>query len=76
MKLRNRNVIVEWHATIGGMHSTDEYRVRFMGRGRWLVVREDDGYRWNLSTSKLQRFFSGWWSDDPTRYEEIFYTVE
>ena len=37
--------------------SDDEYRVRSLGRGRWLVVREEDGYRWTLSTSRLQRFF-------------------
>ena len=70
------SVVVEWHATIGGMHSTEEYRVRFMGRGLWHVVRKSDGYWWNISTSKLQRFFRGWVSDDPTRYEEYFYTVE
>ena len=78
MKLRHNgtNVIVQWHATIGGMHSTDEYCVKFMGRGLWHVVRKDDGYWWNLSTSALQRFFRDWVSDDPAVYEEVFYTVE
>ena len=75
-KHNGTSVVTEWHATIGGMHSTEEYSVRFLGRGLWHVVRKSDGYWWNLSTSKLQRFFSGWWSDDPNHYEEIFYTVE
>lgn len=56
-----------------------EYRVRSLGRGRWLVVREDDGYRWTLSTSRLQRFFRpeeyecGYYSSgEPVRvYEEV-----
>ena len=70
------NEVVEWHATLGCMHSTEEYSVRFLGRGLWHVVRKSDDYWWNFSTSKLQRFFRGWVSDDPTRYEEYFYTVE
>ena len=59
-----------------------EYRVRSLGRGRWLVVREDDGYRWTLSTSRLQRFFrpesyeDGYYSSgEPVRvYEEVYIT--
>lgn len=59
-----------------------EYRVRSLGRGRWLVVREDDGYRWTLSTSRLQRFFHprsyecGYYSSgEPVRvYEEVYIT--
>ena len=59
-----------------------EYRVRSLGRGRWLVVREDDGYRWTLSTSRLQRFFRphayecGYYSSgEPVRvYEEVYIT--
>ena len=42
---------------VSGVPSDVEYRVRSLGRGRWLVVREEDGYRWTLSTSRLQRFF-------------------
>ena len=79
IKLRRNgsNTVVEWYATIGGMHSTDEYLVRFLGRGFWHVVRKCDGYWWNLSTSKLQRFFRGWVSDDDSYYEKgVFYTVE
>ena len=59
-----------------------EYHVRALGRGRWLVVREDDGYRWTLSTSRLQRFFRprsyecGYYSSgEPVRvYEEVYIT--
>ena len=59
-----------------------EYRVRNLGRGHWLVVREDDGYRWTLSTSRLQRFFHprsyecGYWSSgEPVRVcEEVCIT--
>ena len=60
----------------------EEYLVRNLGRGRWLVVREDDGYRWTLSTSRLQRFFRprsyecGYYSSgEPVRvYEEVYIT--
>ena len=59
-----------------------EYRVRSLGRGLWSVVREDDGYRWTLSTSRLQRFFRprsyecGYYSSgEPVRvYEEVYIT--
>lgn len=58
-----------------------EYRVRSLGHGRWSVVRED-GYRWTLSTSALQRFFRphsyecGYYSSgEPVRvYEEVYIT--
>lgn len=39
-----------------------EYRVRSLGRGRWLV-EEEDGLRWGARTSELGRFFR------PRRYE-------
>ena len=73
------SVIVEWHATrFGGMNATDTYRVRFLGRGLWRVIREDDGYRWTLSTSALQRFFRGYVNSSLYEgpYEEVSYTVE
>ena len=62
--------------------SDEEYHVRSLGRGLWSVVREDDGYRWTLSTSRLQRFFRprsyecGYWSSgEPVRvYEEVYIT--
>ena len=67
---------------VSGVPADVEYRVRSLGRGRWLVVREDDGYRWTLSTSRLQRFFrpeeysSGYYSSgEPVRvYEEVYIT--
>ncbi len=68
------HVVTKWHVTLGGMHAVEDYRVRFLGRGLWRVT-EGDGYWCNMGTSQLQRFFNGWVSDDPTRYEEVFYTV-
>ena len=67
---------------VSGVPADVEYRVRSLGRGRWLVVREDDGYRWTLSTSRLQRFFRphayecGYYSSgEPVRvYEEVHIT--
>ena len=58
-----------------------EYRVRSLGRGLWLVVRED-GYRRVLRTAELQRFFRprsyecGYYSSgEPVRvYEEVYIT--
>ena len=57
------------------------YYVRSLGRGRWHVERED-GYRWTMSTSRLQRFFRpesyecGYYSSgEPVRvYEEVYIT--
>ena len=58
-----------------------EYRVRNLGRGRWLLVRED-GYSSVLRTAALQRFFRphsyecGYYSSgEPVRvYEEVYIT--
>lgn len=55
-----------------------EYRVRSLGRGRWLV-EDEDGYRRVLRTAALQRFFRprsyecGYYSSgEPVRvYEEV-----
>ena len=60
------------------MNATDEYIVRNLGRGRWLVVHEDDGYRWTLSTSRIQKFFRGYVNSSLYEgpYEEVSYTVE
>ena len=80
IKLRRNgtNIVTEWHATLSSMNATDEYLVRSLGRGRWLVVREDDGYRWTLSTSRLQRFFKDCVLESLYEgpYEEVSYTVE
>ena len=43
-----------------------EYRVRSLGRGRWLI--EEDGFRWGVSTSELGRFFR------PRRYEDGYHS--
>ena len=43
-----------------------EYRVRSLGRGRWLV--EEDGFRWGARTSELGRFFR------PRRYEDGYHS--
>ena len=58
-----------------------EYRVRSLGRGRWLV-EDEDGYRRVLRTAALQRFFRphsyecGYYSSgEPVRvYEEVYIT--
>jgi len=80
IKLRHNgvNLVTEWHATRSSMNAVDEYRVRFLGRGRWSAVREDDGYTWILSTSKIQRFFREYVLESLYEgpYEEISYTVE
>ena len=44
-----------------------EYRVRSLGRGRWLV-EDEDGYRRVLRTAALQRFFR------PHAYECGYYS--
>ena len=53
--------------------SDDEYRVRSLGRGRWLV---EDGYHFVLRTAELQRFIRGlsrryvgdYWSSGEPQY--------
>ena len=58
-----------------------EYRVRSLGRGRWLV-EDEDGYRRVLRTAALQRFFRphayecGYYSSgEPVLvYEEVYIT--
>ena len=52
-----------------------EYRVRSLGRGRWLV-EDEDGYCRVLRTAELQRFISGlsrryvgdYWSSGEPQY--------
>ena len=58
-----------------------EYRVRSLGRGRW-IVEDEDGYRRVLRTAELERFFrpeeysSGYYSSgEPVWvYEEVYIT--
>ena len=66
---------------VSGVPADVEYRVRSLGRGRWLV-EDEDGYRRVLRTAALQRFFRphayecGYYSSgEPVRvYEEVYIT--
>ena len=66
---------------VSGVPADVEYRVRSLGRGRWLV-EDEDGYRRVFRTSALQRFFCphayecGYYSSgEPVRvYEEVYIT--
>ena len=66
---------------VSGVPADEEYLVRNLGRGRWVVVRED-GYSSVLRTAALQRFFRphsyecGYYSSgEPVRvYEEVYIT--
>lgn len=66
---------------VSGVPADVEYRVRSLGRGRWLV-EDEDGYRRVLRTAELQRFFRphayecGYWSSgEPVWvYEEVYIT--
>ena len=81
-KFFNRSVVVvstfhEDGSPVSGP-ADEEFRVRGLGRGRWLVERED-GYRYVLRTAELQRYFrphvyeDGYWSSgEPViAYEEV-----
>ena len=84
-KFYSRNVVtvltLREDGGVSGVPADVEYRVRSLGRGRWYVERED-GYRWTMSTSRLQRFFRpeeyecGYYSSgEPVRvYEEVYIT--
>ena len=64
-----------------GVPADVEYRVRSLGRGRWLVECED-GRHAVLRTAELQRFFrprvyeDGYWSsgEPEVAYEEVYIT--
>ena len=66
---------------VSGVPADEEYLVRNLGRGRWLV-EDEDGYRRVLRTAALQRFFRpkeyecGYYSSgEPVRvYEEVYIT--
>ena len=61
--------------------AVEEFLVRSLGRGRWLVKRED-GYHWVARTAELQRYFrpevyaDGYYSSgEPVlAYEEVYIT--
>lgn len=58
MKLYNRSVvtILTYKEGSGYPVNQAEYRIRSLGRGRWLV-EDEDGFRRVLRTAALQRFF-------------------
>jgi len=47
--------------------AVEEFRVRSLGRGRW-IVEDEDGYRRVLRTSSLERYFR------PRVYEDGYYS--
>ena len=78
-KMFNRSVlVVSTRCEEGvsyGVPSDEEYHVRSLGRGRWLV-EDEDGYCLVLRTAELQRFISGltrryvgdYWSSGEPQY--------
>ena len=70
-KLYSRSVVtvltLREDAGVSGVPADVEYRVRNLGRGRWLV-EDEDGYRRVLRTAALQRFFR------PKEYECGYYS--
>ena len=81
-KFYSRNVVtvltLREDGGVSGVPADVEYRVRSVGRGRWLV-EDEDGYRSILRTAELQRYFRprsyecGYWSSgEPVWvYEEV-----
>lgn len=63
-KFFNRSVVTVLTYKEGSGYPVDqaEYRIRSLGRGRWIVERED-GFRWGARTSELEQLFR------PRRYE-------
>lgn len=78
-KLYTRSVIVRSTRCEEGVSydvpADVEYRVRSLGRGRW-IVEDEDGYRRVLRTAELQRFIGGltrryvgdYWSSGEPQY--------
>ena len=85
MKFFNRSTVtvltLREDGGISGVPADVEYRVRSLGRGRWLV-EDEDGYRRIMRTAELQRFFCprsyecGYYSSgEPVWvYEEVYIT--
>ena len=82
MKFFNRSIVRvstfhEDGSSVSGP-ADEEFRVRALGRGRWLV-EDEDGQRSVLRTSSLERYFrprcyeDGYWSSgEPVyAYEEV-----
>lgn len=67
-KFCTRSIVVVLTYKEGNGYPVDqaEFRVRSLGRGRWLV--DEDGYRRVLRTAALQRFFR------PRVYEDGYHS--
>ena len=68
-KLYSRSTVVVLTYKEGNGYPVDqaEYRIRSLGRGRWLV-EEEGGFRWGARTSELGRLFR------PHRYEDGYHS--
>ena len=71
MKFYNHSIVTittlhDDGSTVSGP-AVEEFSIRSLGRGRWLVKRED-GYHWVARTAELQRFFR------PEVYEDGYYS--
>ena len=53
---RSHVVVLTYKEGNGYPVDQTEYSVRSLGRGRWLVERED-GFRWGARTSELEQLF-------------------
>lgn len=71
MKFFNRSIVnvLTFHEDGSAVPGTgdEEYRVRSLGRGRWLIA-DEDGYRRVLRTAELQRYFR------PRVYEDGYHS--
>ena len=64
---RHSTVVVLTYKDSGYPVDQAEYRVRSLGRGRWLV-EDEGGFRWGARTSELGRLFR------PRRYEDGYHS--
>lgn len=68
-KLYSRSTVVVLTESEDSGYPVDqaEYRVRALGRGRW-IVEDEDGFRWGARTSELGRLFR------PRVYEDGYHS--
>ena len=71
MKFYNHSIVTittlhDDGSTVSGP-AVEEFSIRSLGRGRWLVKRED-GYHWVARTAELQRYFC------PEVYEDGYHS--
>ena len=64
---RSHVVVLTYKEGNGYPVDQTEYSVRSLGRGRWLVERED-GFRWGARTSELEQLFR------PRVYEDGYHS--